>query len=119
MTFRFVAVSLSVMAVAGVAGAAMAADPVRTGPSPAGRAGVNVESSNRDHIDQDAQSKTNSNSPTNGIGGTGGGRLQTGTYTQNPGTVTNSGGTLTTKGGGTTNNAGGTILNNGTINDKR
>lgn len=104
MAFRFITVSFSVMVVAGVAGAAMAADPVRTGPSPAGRAGVNVESSNRDHIDQDAQSKTNSNSPTNGIGGTGGGRLQTGTYTQTPGTVTNS---------------GGTILNNGTINDKR
>lgn len=104
MAFRFVARCvplLAALSVAGLAGAAMAADPVRTAPPPAG----------------DVQLKTTPNTPTNGIGGTGGGRLQSDTYTQNPGTVTNSGGAAVTKGGIT--NSGSTILNNGTINDKR
>lgn len=97
MAFRFVAPLFAAMIAAGLAGSAIAADPVRTGPPPAGTGPAKIESSNRDHIDQDAQSKTNPNVPTNGIGGTGGGRLQTGTLPSN----------------------GGTINNNGTINDKR
>lgn len=76
MAFKFVTVSLAVMAVMGFAGSATAADPVRSAPAPAGPAGVNVDSSNRDHIDQDAQFKADKGGPTNGIGGTGGGRLQ-------------------------------------------
>jgi len=71
MAFKFVTVSLAVMAVMavmGIAVSATAADPVRSAP--------NVDSSNRDHIDQDAQFKADKGGPTNGIGGTGGGRMQ-------------------------------------------
>jgi len=70
MAFKFITVSLAVMAVMGIAVSATAADPVRSAP--------NVDSSNRDHIDQDAQFKTDKGGPTNGIGGTGGGRMQKG-----------------------------------------
>jgi hypothetical protein len=106
MAFRFVVASLAVIA---VAGPALAADPVRTGPAPAGRAGVNVESSNRDHIDQDAQFKTKQAPASGGTGAVG----ATG------GITLNTSGALKQNGGTTTNNAGGTITNNGTINDRR
>lgn len=111
MAFKFVTVSLAVMAVMGFAGAATAADPVRSTPAPAGPAGVNVDSSNRDHIDQDAQFKTDKGSPTNGIGGTGGGRMQKGG--QDSSTINGIGG----MGGGRMQTGSGS--NSGTTPDKR
>lgn len=103
MAFKFVTVSLAVMAVMGFAGSATAADPVRTAP--------NVDSSNRDHIDQDAQFKTDKGSPTNGIGGFGGGRMQKGG--QDSSTINGIGGT----GGGRMQTSPG--ASSGTAPDKR
>ena len=88
MDYKFVATLLGAIS---IAGAALAADPVRTppptsaGPAPAKSAG------NRDHIDQDAQTKTQPTAPTNGVGGTGGGRLSTGGLNTSTGTITNTG----------------------------